>query len=252
MVKETTQEGAAPDETPPWGLRDIGAAVILTLIVMAVPVFVLIAAGVVIQMAGGTIPISQVVITVALVLLQNLAFAIGMWIFGLRKHRVGIDRLGLRPFEARAGCIYAAFSWLLALGFNVFYNGVLVGVLERKIEVTPILPLFGGGLLGFALALVLASLVVPFVEEAFFRGFLFPGLTRRFGFAVGALVSSLLFGAAHLNGDTFIPLSFFGLVLSLMYSATGSIYPGIMMHSVNNSFALLAAFLAESGLLNTP
>jgi hypothetical protein len=176
---------------------------------------------------------------------------VSVWVFGLRKHKVGISRLGLRPFAAAAGCSYAAFALLLSFGFNVFYNLVTSG-LDKTVQPTPVLPLFGGGLLGFGVALTIASGIVPFVEETFFRGFLFPGLARRFGFVAGVLISAVLFGAAHLNGDAFIPLSFFGVALALLYSATGSIYPSIVMHSVNNSIALLAAYLMQSGVVPGP
>jgi hypothetical protein len=136
----------------------------------------------------------------------------------------------------------------VAFGFNFLYS-LMVGGLGHTVEQTPVLPLFGEGLLGLAVALVIASIIVPFAEEILFRGYLFPGLMRRFGFMAGLLLSAILFGAAHGSPDAFVPLSFFGIILGLLYSATGSIYPGILLHSVNNSIALLAAYLLESGFL---
>jgi len=233
----------------PWNVGDIVKAVVLAVVFIVLAVISVLAAGLALRFAGIQLGDSRVLLVVVLVLVQNIGLLLGVWAFGLRKHGAGLDRLGLRPYLAKMGCAYAAFALLLSFGFNVFYTVVVTGGLGREVTTTPVLPLFGGGLLGFGVALAIASGIVPFAEEIFFRGFLFPGLARRFGFAAGALLSAVVFGAAHLSGDSFIPLSFFGLVLALLYGATGSIFPGIMMHSINNSIALLAAFLVESGVL---
>lgn len=243
---------AVMEPVSPWGLRDIVSSVVLAVILIVAPLSLILIAAAILTATGVRLPQSRVALTVALIVLQNAAFMVGIWLFGLRRHKVGIDRLGLRPYLARTGCSYAAFAWLMSLGFNLFYSGVVTSVFGRRIEQTAVLPLFGGGLPGFALALVLAALLVPFVEEMFFRGFVFPGLARRFGRVAGVVLSGVLFGAAHLSPDSFIPLSFMGIVLSLLYSATGSLYPGIILHSINNSVALLAAFLSEAGLLTLP
>ncbi len=134
---------------------------------------------------------------------------------------------------------------MLVLLFNGLYSLLLAGALGRPVQTTPVLPRFGGGLAGLSIALVLGSLVAPLVEETFFRGFLFAGLARRLGVPAGVLVSALIFAAVHLNVETVIPLSVFGAVLALLYYLTGSLYPSIVLHSVNNSLALLAAFVLE-------
>jgi len=233
----------------PWSISDMVRATLLSLLLMALGIVVIMGAGLALRLAGVQANVGQAPITIAMTLVQNLSFALAVWAFGLRKHGVGVERLGLRPFAAGAGCSYAAFALMLAFGFNAFYS-ILSNSMDRPIETVPVLDYFGGGLAGFAAALVIASGIVPFVEEAFFRGFLFPGVARRYGLVIGVVVSSALFGAAHMSGTTFLPLTFFGVVLALLYSATGSIYPGIILHSVNNSIALLAAYMMELGLLS--
>lgn len=246
MTQTAQEAGNLPDV--PWTISDMVRATLLALALIALGIVGVLGAGLALRFAGVRIDDNTAPVTVALTVLQNVSFAAALWAFALRKHRVGVHTLGLRPFGAAAGCSYAAFALLLAFGFNAFYS-VVSNSMDRVVEPTPVLSYFGGGLAGFTIALVIASGVVPFVEEAFFRGFIFPSLARRFGLVIGVILSSALFGAAHLNGDAFLPLSFFGVVLALLYSATGSIYPGIMLHSVNNSVALLAAYMMELGLL---
>lgn len=186
-------------------------------------------------------------LTPLLLIGQDAAMLAGVWYFGLRKYRVGRQALGLRPFETPLGCGLAALGLPAALAFNVFYAVVFSMATGRAPQQQAILPIFGGGLLGLALALLSASIVAPFAEELAFRGFLFAGLARRLGTAGGAVLSALIFGAIHRSVEAFIPLTIFGLVLALLYRSARSLYPSIIVHSVNNSLVLLVAFVIERG-----
>jgi uncharacterized protein len=80
------------------------------------------------------------------------------------------------------------------------------------------------------------------VEEMFFRGLLFGGLRKRFNMYAAAAVSATVFGGLHATtGVSAVPpLIAFGFVLAVLYERTGSIGPGIIVHAVNNSLALVA------------
>jgi uncharacterized protein len=98
-------------------------------------------------------------------------------------------------------------------------------------------------------ATVFVCVVAPICEEFFFRGFLFgvlkqmrvPVAGRDLGPLIAALIVALLFGLAHTgsaNPQFLIPLGFLGFVLCLVRWKTGSLYPCMALHSVNNSVAL--------------
>jgi hypothetical protein len=91
--------------------------------------------------------------------------------------------------------------------------------------------------------------VAPMAEEFFFRGFFFGALRRlhvplagrELGPWIGAIITGILFGLAHTgsaNPEYLIPLGFLGFVLCLVRWRTGSLYPGMALHSANNSLAL--------------
>jgi membrane protease YdiL (CAAX protease family) len=91
--------------------------------------------------------------------------------------------------------------------------------------------------------------VAPMCEETIFRGFLFgtlrklhvPVLGRELGPWVAAVIVAILFGLAHTgsaNPEYLLPLGFLGFVLCLVRWRTRSIYPGMALHSANNSLAL--------------
>ena len=90
-------------------------------------------------------------------------------------------------------------------------------------------------------AFVLYGVVVaPIAEELIFRGFLF-NLGLRYGnFWVGAIFSSLLFGAAHGDLELFLPLSLVGFVLATVYYRSKNLVASMLTHASFNAIAFAA------------
>jgi len=104
------------------------------------------------------------------------------------------------------------------------------------------------GPVAFALLLVTAGLVAPFVEELFFRGFLFGLYRRRQPVWLAYLVSSVVFTLLHLQPNRMNVQQMAGLAIGIfllatllawLYQHTGSLYPGILAHAVNNATGLI-------------
>ena len=88
------------------------------------------------------------------------------------------------------------------------------------------------------LAVVVA---VPLTEELLFRGLMMRGLSRHFGTATGAVLTSVVFASLHPQ----LPFGFFnlfatGMVLAMVYRATNSLVPCFIVHALNNGAAMLA------------
>ena len=89
--------------------------------------------------------------------------------------------------------------------------------------------------------------IAPITEELFFRGFMFAGLRRALPFAAAAAISAGLWGLFHFTGPgtwgVVLQLAAFGIALSWLYERTGSIWPPIAVHAINNAlaFALLTS-----------
>lgn len=90
------------------------------------------------------------------------------------------------------------------------------------------------------LAGILALLLAPFVEETFFRGFLFGGLSRRFSFFTAALISGFLFSLAHGQPTTLIPFTLVGMLFAAGYAYTGSLWTTVAAHFTFNLISFLA------------
>ncbi|MBK9924469.1 MAG: CPBP family intramembrane metalloprotease [Anaerolineales bacterium] len=92
--------------------------------------------------------------------------------------------------------------------------------------------------------MLVGVIFAPFVEELFFRGFLFQGFRQKYGWINGMILSSLIFGAAHLDPVAFIPTSILGALLAYMYHRTNSVWPGMILHVLVNAMGLFTAYAA--------
>lgn len=110
---------------------------------------------------------------------------------------------------------------------------------------------------GASLLLVFVSLVVlpPLVEEILSRGVLYSGLRTKLPVAAAAVITSIMFAAAHLQAgsgnallwvaalDTFT----LSLVLVTLREKTGSLWPCISLHALKNGIAFAALFIFHLG-----
>jgi membrane protease YdiL (CAAX protease family) len=149
-----------------------------------------------------------------------------LWHFGLRGTRfwpaVGWSALGL-------------------LGFYVF-AAIYVGLVRPEGEQNVVEDL--GADQGVPLLLagaVVVVVVAPIAEEFFFRGFFYKALRSRFSIVVAALIDGVVFGLIHVsNSETLLlapVLAVLGFVFCVVYERTGSLYPPITLHALNNAIA---------------
>jgi len=173
--------------------------------------------------------------------LTELTLLMPVWLFAARRPAVGWCGLGLRGFRALPGCLGAAALLYVSLSVNLIWGLVLhfLGWAGQP----DVLPLFGQGPAGLALAFLATGIVAPFVEELFFRGFAYPPLRRRFGPWWGMAISAGLFTALHFTPTVFPPIFLLGVFFCLLYEYTGSLWPGMILHASINTLSVLAAYL---------
>ena len=193
---------------------------------------------------------------------QDAAFvAVAVFFAQLGGRRLGAWQLGLRPTRLSRAVWLVLLLLLAFLILNVIWSGVFHTGKEKLLEQLGTRQSTVLLLLSAALTCVIA----PVSEEVLFRGYVFSAL-RNWRGTLPAAITGLLFGAIHADSHRpwafLLPLAFFGFVLCLIYYKTGSLYPCIAAHSLNNSLAfgsledwgwqipvLMAAALALIGLL---
>ena len=106
-----------------------------------------------------------------------------------------------------------------------------------------------GGFPGADIAVisVLTVVVVPLVEELFFRGLVLRSLVRAFrgagpvlGTALAVVLTGVVFGLAHFELLELLGLAAFGVVLSLLAVRFRRLGPSIFAHATFNLLAILS------------
>lgn len=170
-----------------------------------------------------------------------------VWYFAIHKYGVSWADLGLRSFQPTSVGLGCGLM-LLSLLFNLVYASLLS---QFGLEIQPEMEqLFTGTQFPFLLFFG-GVIVAPFVEEVFFRGFVFPGLRRKWNWKVAALVSAGLFALAHVIPTSILPIFILGLIFAFLYQTSGSIWPGILMHMLTNLVALAVAYGISQGVIPT-
>ena len=85
----------------------------------------------------------------------------------------------------------------------------------------------------------LIAVVAPIIEETLFRGILFAGLRNYFGIWTAIIISAAIFSSLHFELVGFVPRFALGIGLGYLYVKSGSIFPSIGLHSLNNLIAVL-------------
>jgi CAAX protease family protein len=147
-----------------------------------------------------------------------------------------LRNLGLRPFKL------SGFGWMLLMLIAYYVGAAIFSALVVQPEQEDIGKELGAcASTGIAIAALFSIVIVaPFTEELFFRGFFFAGLRGRLSLWPAALVSGVVFGVVHApTGPTAaIPLAGLGVGLAWLYEKTGSIWPSMTAHFLNNALAI--------------
>jgi len=105
----------------------------------------------------------------------------------------------------------------------------------------------GGGMEGPLKMFVGVVIIIPVAEEIIFRGLVYGVAKKAFGFGFGAVASAVVFAIAH-NDFTAIP-HFIGLSLFAIWllERTQSLWPSILLHSLNNLFVFVVMAFQHDG-----
>jgi uncharacterized protein len=149
-------------------------------------------------------------------------------------------------------------SWFLVLAIAVglaapVLGGWLTVLLAHGHKVTQDIQQLGTHTpLGLRVALVLVVATLgPLVEELLFRGVLLSALLQRWHAGWSVTISALVFALVHLPGLQFqwyaLPdLTLLALALAWLRLHSGSIWPAVVAHGVNNLLAVVVWFVASN------
>lgn len=96
--------------------------------------------------------------------------------------------------------------------------------------------LYGGS---FLMNMVTVALIPGVCEEFLLRGNVFNAYRSTGRIRAAVLLSALLFGLLHQNATQLFYAFAIGLVLALLFLASDSIWPGILVHFLNNGLSVV-------------
>ncbi|MBI2797907.1 CPBP family intramembrane metalloprotease [Candidatus Saccharibacteria bacterium] len=181
--------------------------------------------------------------------LTLITVAIEFLVLLMLKQKYGLKLVdfGLRKFKPLNSAGYVVLFYILTVVL-VAISYVAIKVLWPSFNADAPQAVgfeFGKSGAGLAFSFTSTVVIVPIVEEIYFRGVILPTLVRRWGWLIGAAGSSILFAVLHFQPNVIIYTFLLGMFLSLMYMRLKSIVPGIFLHMLNNllAFALLAGWI---------
>jgi CAAX protease family protein len=194
------------------------------------------------------IDLMQGVVVTGLILTAAIFGFGGAWL----ARRRGIDgaSLGFR------GAHWIWFALALALfGLFLWVDGIITDWIDPTGEIsrqtTGSFLFRPDSLIWIAIVFLAVGPITAAAEETLFRGLLYRWFRERTGVVLAAILSAVLFSASHLY--FLVPGGFPGQIMSLeivafgviaagLYQASGSLWPAILFHALNNATVVLSAY----------
>ena len=149
----------------------------------------------------------------------------------------GVRRTSWRWLLAGAGV--GLLAWVLARLASVAYIGITG-------DTANVQDVYAGGASGGALSVVLSvvfiAIATPIGEELLFRGVV-ANVLLRYGPFIGVVSSAVIFALIHGINVALPTALVVGLITAEVFRRSGSIWPGVVVHAVNNAVGFVIALL---------
>jgi sodium transport system permease protein len=154
--------------------------------------------------------------------------------------------------DLRSALSLRPFRWATLPAMSLIWIGMLVLVnlyAQWQQEYVPVPESYEGmmrdlfrtdGSVTRATVLLLAVALSPAIcEEVLFRGAILSGLRTAFSPLIAVLITGVLFGLMHLSVSSILPTAMLGVAMGYIVVRSGSIYPAMLFHLLNNSAAVV-------------
>jgi uncharacterized protein len=246
-------------EEIPWTIEQTFLGVLLTLVPWIALSFALSTVNVgtpVTKLLPAQVDFANAIITLVFSAMIEGAFLVAPFYFAHHPFRSSIHPwrrtwavLGFKKFKVGSSLAWVILLFIVVIVVNLLYQYAIT-VFHLKLLPNDQRILAQGKFAPITTyATLLGSvLFAPFCEEIFFRGFTFMGLLRGMPLHASIVLSALIFAVAHGDPGSFLVLFVIGLALAFLRWRTGSIWPCIGLHLLNNLLGALSIFFALQGI----
>ena len=138
--------------------------------------------------------------------------------------------------------VLIAFAFCLFSKFAVFFGGKIFTIFGIEFPGTD--TVYPNGFFGILISMLSTAFFPAFFEELALRGFALSILLRH-GDMFAVISSAVIFGFMHANFDQIVFAFFVGLVLGFITVKTGSIWPAVTVHFLNNLNSVVFSYLSD-------
>jgi len=141
---------------------------------------------------------------------------------------------GVLGWVATLPVFYAAFAVVVAV----------LAVLRLEPQPNPVIPILQeAGSTWFQWATIfLVTILGPFTEEVFFRGYLYPAMRRRLSVRSAIVINGILFALIHPNPASFLPIMVLGMAMAYLFEKTRSLVACTTFHIVHNTVEIVILY----------
>lgn len=141
-------------------------------------------------------------------------------------------------------------SWLMVIGLLIMLSyplfnimSLISNVIEKRTSiVSPSIAYFSEVNFDFSkfYYVLRTLLIMPFLEEIFYRGIIQRQLSYNYPSWLAIAVSSLFFALGHMDYEQSIAVVSSGIIIGIIYNKTKNLLSAILLHSFVNLFALFS------------
>ena len=147
----------------------------------------------------------------------------------------------------KTGAVSFLGAFFVILGMypvNIVVSYVLISLFPQSADnvVTTFSSIMDGSAAGVFFVIAIAPAIC---EEMLFRGLIYNSMKARYRASAAIAIVAVLFGIYHMSLVKFIPTGLLGMALCYVAYKTGSIFPSMMMHCINNAFSVVVSYYPE-------
>ncbi len=225
-----------PSPPVPWTARQVLVSVAAIVLAFAVVFGSILGLVEIVDVRGWG---EHVVLLVATLLLQGVML-LSVWHFAVRPAGGRWVLLGFRRVKPISTTLIAIAGittcQILVIGYVQFVDWLGIDFLipGDPFESWDI------DLISFAIIAFSAVVIAPLFEEIFFRGFMYQAFRKTMRLWPAVILTSLVFGLAHIDPAIIIPIALVGMILLGIYRWTGNLWSSIITHAGYNAIAVTA------------
>ena len=100
--------------------------------------------------------------------------------------------------------------------------------------------------MGYGASILIVALLPAVCEELLFRGFLYSSFEARMTQGKAIVLVSVIFGLYHMNVVQSTTTAVIGLAICYLSAQSESLFPGILMHFLNNALSVTLTFYSDA------